>query len=281
MRINQFDYLFRAAIVCLASVSFPTQVFPQGIPEPSRLLYGQIYNPPGGPFARVTAGTLTWTFQPAGGGTSVTVTVQCTNLYAPYAFIVQVPCETPMPGLTSSSNVLELTSPPQAYVRTNVMLNGQPIFLKHPSQSSLSLTSTNRGQMEQVDLTLLQSDQDSNGNGLPDGWQLQYFGHLGIDPNDDPDHDGMSNLAEYIAGTAPNDPSSNFRLLNARKDSPDGIVISWSSVVNRTYSVLRSTNLFTGFQVIATGVISTPPATQYQDNPPAQGTMYFYKVSIP
>jgi alpha-tubulin suppressor-like RCC1 family protein len=46
---------------------------------------------------------------------------------------------------------------------------------------------------------------DSNGNGMPDYWQLQYFGQLGVDPNTDPDGDDISNLQEYQNGTNPTD----------------------------------------------------------------------------
>jgi hypothetical protein len=46
---------------------------------------------------------------------------------------------------------------------------------------------------------------DSDGNGLPDAWELQHFGHLGVDPNADPDGDGFTNLQEYQNGTDPND----------------------------------------------------------------------------
>jgi len=52
---------------------------------------------------------------------------------------------------------------------------------------------------------------DVNANGLPDGWEIQHFGALGVDPNADADHDGTSNLMEYLAGTDPNDPKSVFR----------------------------------------------------------------------
>jgi len=38
---------------------------------------------------------------------------------------------------------------------------------------------------------------DSDGNGLPDLWEQLYFGHIGVDPNADPDGDGLSNLQEY------------------------------------------------------------------------------------
>ncbi|MEO5714630.1 MAG: autotransporter-associated beta strand repeat-containing protein [Luteolibacter sp.] len=47
---------------------------------------------------------------------------------------------------------------------------------------------------------------DGNGNGILDAWEIQYFGDAapGAHPaNDDPDHDGFSNLMEYSLNTNP------------------------------------------------------------------------------
>lgn len=44
---------------------------------------------------------------------------------------------------------------------------------------------------------------DSDGNGLSDAWEMQYFGHLGVDPNANPSGDGMSNLYKYAMGLSP------------------------------------------------------------------------------
>ena len=46
---------------------------------------------------------------------------------------------------------------------------------------------------------------DSNGNGLPDFWQRTYFGLGEVDPDADPDGDGISNSLEYRYGTVPTD----------------------------------------------------------------------------
>lgn len=46
---------------------------------------------------------------------------------------------------------------------------------------------------------------DPAGNGALATWLIQNFGHLGVDPNDDPDGDGFTNLQEYQAGTNPRD----------------------------------------------------------------------------
>jgi Big-like domain-containing protein/carboxypeptidase family protein/beta-propeller repeat-containing protein/IPT/TIG domain-containing protein len=44
---------------------------------------------------------------------------------------------------------------------------------------------------------------DSDGDGLPDNWELQYFGNLNQGANGDPDGDGVTNLQEYQQGRNP------------------------------------------------------------------------------
>jgi alpha-tubulin suppressor-like RCC1 family protein len=46
---------------------------------------------------------------------------------------------------------------------------------------------------------------DSDCNGMADCWELQYFQHLGIDPDAEADGDGINNLLEYQYGTDPVD----------------------------------------------------------------------------
>ena len=74
-------------------------------------------------------------------------------------------------------------------------------------------------------------------DGLPNAWEMSYFGHLNYGPNDDPDGDGLTNLMELQLGTDPtqfdadtdNDglPDSwemtHFGHLNyGKNDDPDG-----------------------------------------------------------
>ncbi len=49
---------------------------------------------------------------------------------------------------------------------------------------------------------------DSDGDGLPDAWEMEHFGHLDYGPADDPDGDGYLNIYEYIGGTDPTDAAS-------------------------------------------------------------------------
>lgn len=44
---------------------------------------------------------------------------------------------------------------------------------------------------------------DSDGDGLPDAWELMYFGNLSQGPGGDPDGDGKNNLTEFQQGTDP------------------------------------------------------------------------------
>jgi len=48
---------------------------------------------------------------------------------------------------------------------------------------------------------------DSDGDGLPDVWEVQHFANLTQGPAGDPDRDGSTNLQEWADGTDPNVPN--------------------------------------------------------------------------
>lgn len=58
---------------------------------------------------------------------------------------------------------------------------------------------------------------DSDQDGLPDGWEQQYFGNLSQGPNDDFDGDGFSNQLEYEEGTDPTDKTDHPNGANENK----------------------------------------------------------------
>ena len=74
---------------------------------------------------------------------------------------------------------------------------------------------------------------DSNTNGIPDWWEYQYFGQL-VSASADPDHDGFSNYAEYIADTNPNDANSNLRFTKIQKLPGNNLAVLWQSGINST-----------------------------------------------
>jgi hypothetical protein len=84
---------------------------------------------------------------------------------------------------------------------------------------------------------------DSDGDGLPDAWELAH----GLDPNSsvgddgaegDPDGDGMTNWEEYQAGTHPNDALSYLRVESITGTGSD-VRIRFRVVAGKSYSVLH------------------------------------------
>jgi predicted outer membrane repeat protein len=59
------------------------------------------------------------------------------------------------------------------------------------------------------DVEILAIMDDSDGDGLPDNWERQYFDGLDHGPNEDVEPDGMTNLEEYRARTDPTNPNSD------------------------------------------------------------------------
>jgi hypothetical protein len=84
----------------------------------------------------------------------------------------------------------------------------------------------------------LTSPPDANGNGIPDAWEAEY----GItDPSADPDHDGVSNLQEYLAGTDPTNAASALRITGIWRDLISGHVnVVWAGVGGTRYRVQYS-----------------------------------------
>ena len=128
----------------------------------------------------------------------------------------------------------------------------------------------------------LQRMVDTDANGLPDWWELQYFGHLtGSDPNADADHDGMSNLAEWLAGTNPTNASSCLQLIAIPPNNPNVFVVSWPSVAGKYYRLERATNLLTGFNsVVQTNIAATAPTNTVTDPAILPGNTRLYRVGV-
>lgn len=90
-------------------------------------------------------------------------------------------------------------------------------------------------------------DLDSDGDGMPDHFELRYFGGPTNAVTDaDGDHDGMDNHAESIAGTDPTNSLSNLKATGAL--SPDDrFTMEWDAVTGRVYSVYTTTDLLQPF----------------------------------
>jgi glucose/arabinose dehydrogenase len=84
---------------------------------------------------------------------------------------------------------------------------------------------------------------DSAGIGIADDWQVANFGHVGIDPNGDPDKDGVSNYYEFWAGTDPQDRSSALKVARAALSETGRVRLLWPTAAGKVYAVQCSTDL--------------------------------------
>ena len=123
---------------------------------------------------------------------------------------------------------------------------------------------------------------DANTNGIPDAWETRHD-LLGVDPHGDADEDGMSNYAEWRAGTNPTNELSRF-FINAqsRHQQPvdRGVAVQWDSVRYRSYTVWKSTNLLDGFSREAQNIFCTPPHNEFIDSAATNHGPFFYRVTV-
>jgi hypothetical protein len=118
------------------------------------------------------------------------------------------------------------------------------------------------------------TNSDSNHDGVPDGWAVQYGLHVTENiGTGDTDGDGLSDFGEFIAGSNPTNPASTFLLAEPVKIGTwmeniswdesinqwstgtymrvDGFVFSWSTVSGRVYQLNSSTNLLGAWQHVS------------------------------
>ena len=118
-------------------------------------------------------------------------------------------------------------------------------------------------------------------DGLPVPWLLQNFGTTNVNANADPDHDGMSNQQEYLAGTDPNNAVSILRITTQSFAlGGTNASVTWSSVPTRCYYVQKIPDLAktnwtdSGLGLIAPSAGSTTTAGFPDTNAPVR----FYRV---
>jgi hypothetical protein len=137
---------------------------------------------------------------------------------------------------------------------------------------------------------------DSDGDGLTDYAEQFADGMRGYSPwhsvsnafgrdtdifHPDTDRDGMNDGKELHSGTSPFDRTDLLAIRELRRQlaAETQMVVRWSSVTNRLYTIERATNLVTGFSVIETDVPGTNGVQTYTDtNNVPENVPVFYRV---
>jgi hypothetical protein len=128
-------------------------------------------------------------------------------------------------------------------------------------------------------------DADSDGDGLPDRWEiaagLNPSSALGDDAKSgDPDHDGFTNLEEFLSGTAPRNANSLLELKAASHSAGD-IVLTFTAAPGRSYTVQYRDNLASGFWQVLRIVFVPPEAGTISIIETPTTAARFYRLTVP
>ena len=106
---------------------------------------------------------------------------------------------------------------------------------------------------------------DVDGDGIADTWETTSFGGTAAaSATTDTDHDGTTDLEEYLAGTDATNPTSRFCITQVSTGANGETVIQWPAVIGKTYTLLTSSTLSgDDWTPIAVGIPGTAPISTY------------------
>lgn len=123
---------------------------------------------------------------------------------------------------------------------------------------------------------------DTNANGIPDGWELQYFGSLtNVTATSNADGDVHLDREEYITGTDPIDPDSFFRvhIADVLAAGPPQFGLRWVGVSNRIYRVERVLDVISEYEPVSGDLPAQDPTNEYTETPP-DSDIFYYRVRV-
>lgn len=228
-----------------------------GIPEPGMVFFGTVSNSIGD---IVVPLEVRW--QIAGRDNAEIVRARIVSINGKNWYVALIPFETRsvagLPAFSRTPGTFALTQSATTYTRS-ATVNGVDVSIVLPQTGTFTFSPADCGTIQRVDLVM-----DSSG-----------------DSSKDTDADGAPDWAEFVANTNPNDPKSIFTASTDLQPTPDGgLLIKWSSVVGKTYSIHRTTNLNQGFIALSTGLSATAPQNLYFDSTATNAGPYFYRIQV-
>jgi len=158
--------------------------------------------------------------------------------------------------------------------------------LLHPGAIVKATATDPAGNTSSLSSAVTVTATDSVGDGIPNAWRAAHFGGTGVLTNAqscascDPDHDGMTNLQEYRAGTDPTNATSELRLANPAR-SGTNILVSFQSVTGIVYRIESRNDLSIGFwSLLSDQLLSPGGIVQITDPGAAVLSNRLYRLSV-
>jgi hypothetical protein len=170
-------------------------------------------------------------------------------------------------GLYTETNTAVGSTQYVGYAVTAVATNG----------ASSSQTLANRMMADGVTI-------DNDGDGIPDSWMMQYFGHPTGQASDqsfawnDPAGDGLSNLQKYLLGLNPLVPARPY-LQPLLSPTNGNFALNIQGLFGRTVALEVSTNL-TSWHTL-TNLTSTNAVIYFEDSGATNSGSRFYRAVVP
>ena len=117
---------------------------------------------------------------------------------------------------------------------------------------------------------------------MSDEWKIHFFGSLtnvNCGPNADPDHDGIPNWQEFLAGTNPTNAGSHLQFSGVGPSGASSVALSWLTAPAKNYVIEFSPTLGGTWTAVPTNILGDGNVRQFIDNNLGNNAK-FYRIRI-